>query len=90
MLNTQQHFQAMHIVIYQLKKKRMQKTVVNDVFELLQQIGAISSESECSKDWLCRSECYMLTLRFTRVKPSIGTVICASELQHYGRCMTAT
>ena len=29
----------------------MQKTVLNEVFELLQQIGAVSSESEFSKDW---------------------------------------
>ena len=69
----------------------MQKTVLNDVFELLQQIGAVSSESEFSKDWLCRSECYMRTLRFKSVKPSVGTLaICASKLQHYGLCMTAT
>ena len=69
----------------------MQKTVLNDVFELLQQIGAVSSESEFSKDWLCRSKCYVRTLRFKRVKPSVGTLaICASKLQHYGRCMTAT
>ena len=69
----------------------MQKTVLNEVFELLQQIGAVSSESEFSKDWLCRSECYMRTLRFKRVKPSVGTLaICASKLQHYGCCMTAT
>ena len=39
----------------------MQKTVLNDVFDLLVQIGAVSSESEFSKDWLCRSECYMRT-----------------------------
>ena len=33
----------------------------------------------------------MRTLRFKRVKPSVGTLaICASKLQHYGRCMTAT
>ena len=69
----------------------MQKAVLNDVFELLQQIGAVGSESEFSKDWLCRSECYVHTLRFKRTKPSVGTLaICASKLQHYGRCMTAT
>jgi hypothetical protein len=90
-INTQQRLKAVHIVIYQLRKKWMQKTVLNDVFELLVQIGAVSSESEFSKDWLCRSECYMRTLRFKRVKPSVGTLaICASKLQHYGRCMTAT
>ena len=69
----------------------MQKTVLSDVFELLQHIGAVSSESEFSRDWLCRSECYVRTLRFKRVKPSVGTLaICASKLQYYGRCMTAT
>jgi len=52
----------------------MQKTVLNEVFDLLQQIGAVSNESEFSKDWLCRSECYMRTLRFKRVKPSVGTL----------------
>jgi hypothetical protein len=52
----------------------MQKTVLNDVFKLLQQIGAVSNESEFSRDWLCRSECYVRTLRFKRVKPSEGTV----------------
>ena len=45
----------------------MQKTVLNEVFELLVQIGAVNSESEFSKDWLCRSERYMRTLRFKRV-----------------------
>ena len=70
----------------------MQKTVLNEVFELLQQIGAVSSESEFSKDWLCRSECYTRTLRFKSVKPSVVTflAICVSKLQYYGRCMTAT
>ena len=69
----------------------MKKTVINDVFVLLQQIGAVNSESEFSRDWLCRSESYMRTLRFKRAEPSVGTLaICASKLQHYGRCMTAT
>jgi hypothetical protein len=73
-INIQQHLQAVHIVIYQLRKKRMQKTVLNDVFKLLQQIGDVSSESEFSRDWLCRSECYVRTLRFKRVKPGMGTL----------------
>ena len=57
----------------------MQKTVLNDVFELLQQIGAVSSESEFSRDWLCRSECYVRTLRFKRVKPSVGAPLYAQS-----------
>jgi hypothetical protein len=69
----------------------MQKTILNEVLTLLQHIGAVNSESEFSRDWLCRSESYMRTLRFKRTKPSVGTLaICASKLQHYGRRMTAT
>ena len=63
----------------------MEKPVLNDVFEFLKQIGAVGSESEFSKDWLCRSECYMRTLRFKKAKPSVGTLaICAGKLSHYG------
>ena len=66
-------------------------TVLNQVFELFQQIGAVSSESEFSKDWLCRGECYMLRLRFNRVKPRVGTLaMYVSKLKHFGRSMTAT
>ena len=44
-------------------------------------IFTVDNENELSKR----------TLRFKRVKPSVGTLaICASKLQHYGRCMTAT
>ena len=49
------------------------------------------SESEFSMDWLTRSESYILTLRFKQANPSVGTLaICASKLQHYASCMTAT
>lgn len=69
----------------------MQKTVLSDIFDLLHQIGVVSSESEFSRDWLCRSECYMRMLRFKHKTPSVGTLaICASKLQHYGLRMTAT
>ena len=62
----------------------MQKTVLNEVFELLQQIGAVSSENEFSRDWLARNKCCMLTLRFKQANPSVGTMArCASKLQHY-------
>ena len=69
----------------------MSKVFIYKVFELLSQIHAVDSESEFSKDWLGRSECYLRTLRFKQKEPSVGTLaICASKLQHYGRCMTAT
>ena len=69
----------------------MQKTVLNEVYDLLKKIGAVDNESEFSTDWLARSECYMRTLRFKQANPSVGTLaICASKLQHYASCMTAT
>lgn len=42
----------------------MEKTVINEVFDLLREIKAVDSESEFSRDWLGRSECYLRTLRF--------------------------
>ena len=69
----------------------MQKTVLNEVYGLLKKIGVVDNESEFSTDWLARSECYMRTLRFKQANPSVGTLaICASKLQHYASCMTAT
>lgn len=63
----------------------MQKTVINEVFDLLKTIKAVDSESEFSRDWLGRSECYLRTLRFKGAEPSVATIaICASKLQHYG------
>ena len=59
--------------------------------ELLSQIRAVDSESEFSRDWLGRSECYLRTLRFKQKEPSVGTLaICASKLQHYGKRMILT
>ena len=69
----------------------MQKTVLNEVYDLLKKIGAVDNESEFSTDLLARSECYMRTLRYKQANPSVGTLaICASKLQHYASCMTAT
>ena len=69
----------------------MQKTVLDEVYDLLKRIGAVDNESEFSTDWLARSECYMRTLRFKQANPSVGTLaICVSKLQHYASCMTAT
>ena len=69
----------------------MSKVFIYEVFELLSSIRAVDSESEFSKDWLGRSECYLRTLRFKQKEPSVGTLaICASKLQHYGKCMVLT
>jgi hypothetical protein len=63
----------------------MAKTIINEIFEILREIRAVDNESEFSRDWLGRSECYLRTLRFKGGEPSVATIaICASKLQHYG------
>jgi hypothetical protein len=65
--------------------------VLNEVFLILKQIGAVRSESEFSKDWLGRSECYLRNMRFNGIEPSISSIaVCASKLQHYGVRMCDT
>ena len=66
----------------------MQSGVLNDVYQLLRHVKAVDSESEFSRDWLGRSDCYLRTCRFKNTEPSVGTLaICASKLQHYGQRM---
>ena len=61
----------------------MEKSVLNRVFCFLRQQGLVESESEFSRDWLARSDCYLRSVRFKRVQPSVSTVaVCASKL-HY-------
>jgi hypothetical protein len=66
----------------------MNKTILDEVYVELMSLGIISSETEFSKDWLGRSECYLRTLRFEQKPPSLATIaICASKLKHYGDLM---
>jgi hypothetical protein len=65
--------------------------VLKRVYEHLRDNGVVSSESEFSRDWLGRSECYLRSVRFNGAQPSISTVaLCASKLQHYGERLSAT
>ncbi|WP_082644911.1 DUF6626 family protein [Thalassobacter stenotrophicus] len=76
---------------HQRGPKTVTKTILNDVYELLNSIGAVRSEGEFSTEWLGRSECYLRTLRFKGSDASVGAVaICASKLQHYGKRMLNT
>jgi hypothetical protein len=68
----------------------MAKTVLDEVFDTLKGRNLIASESEFSRDWLGRSECYLRSLRFNGKPPSVASIaICASKLQHYGQRMSA-
>jgi hypothetical protein len=63
----------------------MKQLVLTEVLELLLEQELVASESEFSRDWLCRSDSYMRGLRFHQKLPSIASIaICASKLQHYG------
>lgn len=65
--------------------------ILIEVFDKLKSIGVIRSESEFSKDWLGRSECYLRSLRFNGLNPSVSSIaMCASKLQHYGHRMCET
>ncbi|MBO9422366.1 hypothetical protein J7481_22840 [Labrenzia sp. R4_2] len=69
----------------------MQKTVLNEVFDLLQEHKLVSSESEFSRDWLGRSESYLRGLRFHNEMPSISSIaVCASKLRYYGQRLAQT
>ena len=64
----------------------MQKTILNEIYAVLRANDLVRSESEFSKEWLGKSECYMRTLRFKKTEPSAGAVaICAIKLEHYGK-----
>ena len=66
----------------------MEKSVLNLVFCFLRQQGPLESESEFSRDWLARSDCYLRSVRFKRVQPSVSTVaVCASKLHYYAERM---
>lgn len=69
-----------------MKDKKMEKLVLNEVFDYLREIKVVDTESEFSTDWLGRSECYMRSLRFNQTQASAGTLaICASKLAYYGK-----
>jgi hypothetical protein len=54
--------------------------VLNEVFGLLKSIGAVRSESEFSRDWLGRSECYLRSIRFSGLEPCYDTAVTQSLL----------
>lgn len=62
----------------------MKKKVLSEVFDLLHSVGLVSSEADFSRTWLCRSDCYMRTLRMKELEPGANTLaVCATKLDHY-------
>ncbi len=69
----------------------MKRAVLTEVLELLLEQELVASESEFSRDWLCRDSSYMRGLRFHNQLPSIASIaVCASKLQHYGNRLSQT
>ncbi len=69
----------------------MNQTVLTEVLELLLEQELVASESEFSRDWLCRDSSYMRGLRFHNQPPSIASIaVCASKLEHYGDRLSQT
>lgn len=65
--------------------------VLDDVYKQLRLYGLVDSESEFSKDWLCRSDSYMRSIRFRNTAPSVSTVaVCASRLRYYADMMASS
>ena len=66
----------------------MEKSVLNRFFCFLREQGLVESESEFSRNWLAKSECYLRSVRFKGVQPSVSTVaVCASKLHYYAERM---
>ena len=92
MLGTSSSVVALAKKMAKPETKTVTRTVANgQYFERLRDISKPKSDDEHIFTVDNENELSKRTLRFKRVKPSVGTLaICASKLQHYGRCMTAT
>jgi 2-keto-3-deoxy-galactonokinase len=61
----------------------MTETVLREIYLYLREHELVRNESEFSKNWLGKSDCYMRTLRYKKAEPSIGSfAICAVRLEH--------
>jgi hypothetical protein len=62
--------------------------VLDETYDLLRNVGIVTSESDFSENWLGCSESYLRTLRFKKAHPSIGSIaILGSRLQKAGEQM---
>ena len=64
------------------------KSVIEDLFVVLQRLGVVSSRSEYYADWLNRSESYLRVLAHHNKSPSTKTLaICSSKLRFYAHSL---
>ena len=66
----------------------MSRELLHEVRDVLIQANAIVSEREFCQRWLGKSECYMRTLRFSKIEPSADALATLSnKLQYYSEQM---
>jgi hypothetical protein len=66
----------------------LKKIVIDEIYEVLNRIGLVSSEGEFCQGWLGHSDSYLRTLRYKNTEPSIGSIaICGIRLQSIGERM---
>ena len=64
------------------------KTVINETYQLLNGIGAVSSRKEFYKNWLNRSDSYMRVINFYQKSPSTNSLaVCSSKLKYYANLL---
>ena len=64
------------------------KTVIEELFVVLQRFGVVGSRSEFYNDWLNRSESYLRVLQHNNKSPSTKTLaICSSKLRYYANLL---
>ena len=69
----------------------MSRQLLHEVRDVLRAVDAIASEREFCERWLGKSECYMRTLRFSKLEPSADALATVSDkLRYYSEKMRDT
>ena len=69
----------------------MSRELMHEIRDALKKTNAITSEREFCERWLGKSECYMRTLRFSKIHPSADALATVSDkLRYYAEKMRAS
>ena len=64
------------------------QTALNEIYDILSNIGIVDTKKEFYKDWLNRSEGYVRYLKHNNKQPSTNALaICSSKLKHYSKVL---
>lgn len=66
----------------------MSRELMHEIRDVLKATNAITSEREFCERWLSKSECYMRTLRFSKIHPSADALATVGDkLRYYAEHM---